>query len=456
MIDRALLYKMLDTLDECIFIADESGTFIYANKAHLAALEETPDTIIGNNALDMQRNKQTNISVFEIVRETASPVMIRQLYVNSSGDTFDTLIRQTPIIENGKLKYSIGVCKQCTKLYTDNDSLHRTATRYPSFIYADPRMREVVVQANRIANLDVNVLLTGETGVGKDVLAEYIHEQSRHRAERMVKINCAAIAENLFDSEMFGYEKGTFTGALSGGKIGLIESANGGSLFLDEINSLPLSAQGKLLYVIENKVIRRVGSSKDTTVHFRLITASNQCLEECVRRQEFRQDLFYRLNIITIRIPPLRERPGDILPLAEYYVQKYNRRYGRKVVLTANFRKELKKHTWPGNVRELKHLIERVVIDGEVPEKMDQYQAPSIDMSVGDGISEKTPLKYAPQPITGTLLTPLSEQLEECEKQILIYALHSGKSNREIAMELKIDPATLSRKITKYKLRFRN
>ena len=227
------------------------------------------------------------------------------------------------------------------------------------------QMKRVLQEVNRIAAYDASVLLTGKSGVGKSMLAKIIHSKSERRNYPFIEINCGAIPENLLESEFFGYEKGSFTGANEKGKVGLIEVAQNGTLFLDEISEMPLNLQVKLLKTIQDKTITRVGGTKEIQVDFRLITASNKNLESLVKKNLFREDLFYRLNVIPIDIPPLKERKDDIIPLILYFTDKFNRKYNMEKSFSVEVMHVLEHQEWPGNIRELENLVERVLLTSD-------------------------------------------------------------------------------------------
>ena len=248
------------------------------------------------------------------------------------------------------------------KKYTIYEYQNSKKDNKQELIYADPLMEQIVSNALKIADLQSSVLLLGESGTGKDVMAHFIHDHSHTYNKNFVAINCASMPESLLESELFGYEKGAFTGAKTTGKMGLIESAHEGTLFLDEINSMPLSLQSKLLRVLESRTITRIGSVKPVEVDFRLIAATNESLEACVARKTFRADLYYRLNVIPMTIPPLRERRKDIRPQIDYFLKKYCDKYGYEKQLSCELYKQLERAEWPGNTRELRNFVERLVI----------------------------------------------------------------------------------------------
>jgi len=235
------------------------------------------------------------------------------------------------------------------------DHLARKSTE--GLVSASMAMREVIATANKVASSDATVLIRGETGTGKERIAQLIHYKSARSHLPMTSVNCASFQETLLESELFGYEKGAFTGAVSS-KAGLVEETDGSTLFLDEIGDMPLSIQAKLLRLLQEKEIRRVGATKSANVDVRVIAATNQNLEEKIHKQTFRQDLFYRLNIIPITVPPLRDRPDDIIPLAGYFLSCY----GSGKTISPEALQLLNRYNWPGNVRELQAVIQRVCI----------------------------------------------------------------------------------------------
>src|SRR5699024_6543855 len=233
------------------------------------------------------------------------------------------------------------------------------------FIALAPNMLKIKQMINRIAQFNTTILITGESGVGKGVITKTIHEQSNRKDQPFIHINCGAIPESLIESELFGYEKGAFTGAQKDGRIGLIEQADKGILFLDEIAEMPLHLQVKLLKVLQERQFYRLGGSEIVKVDIRIIAATNQNLEELVEQGMFREDLYYRLNVVPINIPPLRTRPEDITYLIDYFFKQFNEKYGLSAYLSLEAENALHRYKWPGNVRELENLIERLVIMSE-------------------------------------------------------------------------------------------
>ena len=256
------------------------------------------------------------------------------------------------------------------KVFTlPNPSAHSLTVRAKALVFEDTCSRELLRQIRQIAPSEATVLIVGETGTGKEIVARYVHELSRRVAGPFAAINCGAFSDSLVDAELFGHERGAFTGATSS-KSGWFEAAQGGTLFLDEIGDLPLLLQVKLLRVLQEREVVRLGSRQAIPIDVRLVAATNVDLEAAVRAGRFREDLYFRLNVATLRIPPLRERPGDILPLAEHFLGVYGQRAGLdQVALSGDAVQQLLDHSWPGNVRELENVIHRAVLtcqDGHI------------------------------------------------------------------------------------------
>ena len=299
-------------------------------------------------------------------------------------------------------------------------------------IYRSGVMEKLVKDVERAAAVASVILLQGESGTGKEVFAHYIHENSPYRNGPMIEINCASMPESLLESELFGYTKGAFTGALNTGKEGLIEAADKGTLFLDEINSMPLGLQAKLLRVLESKSITRIGSTKPIDVDFRLIAATNRSLVECVEERIFRADLYYRLNVIPVTIPPLRERKEDIPVLTDFFLDKFCDRYSLQKKFAKRVYRTFEAYSWPGNVRELKNIVERMVI-----------------MSTVSTIT----INEIPQSMFSENGFPAGPEPEMDEKERIRRALEINNGHREkTARYLNISRRTLQYKLKKYGL----
>ena len=326
--------------------------------------------------------------------------------------------------------------------YTELEGLRTRLLDMEGIVVHSRKMRKVVETAIRVATIDTTVLITGETGAGKEVIAKIIHKASPRHGGPFITINCGAIPETLLESEMFGYEDGAFTGAKKGGKIGLLEAANNGTVLLDEIGDLPLLLQVKLLRFIQDRQIFRVGSTKPIKLNVRLLAATNLDLKKMVKENKFREDLYYRLNVIPINLPPLRERIDDIIPLAQSFLTKFCKKYNMEKRFAEDVFDVLEMHAWPGNIRELENIIERALIISEdelVRGRHIQNYLENGDESndiAQDGLSKPLSLK---------------EEKELLEKRIISEAIDSGLSTRQVAKILKVDHSTIVRKLNKYK-----
>lgn len=308
--------------------------------------------------------------------------------------------------------------------------------KWDSFIAESPRMQEILSLISRVARSDTNIMIMGESGTGKDLVARIIHNASGRKNSRFVAISCAALPETLLESELFGYERGAFSGAEKR-KIGRFELAHRGTLFLDEIGDIPISTQVKLLRVLQDFTFERLGGNAPIKVDFRLITATNQDLKEKIAHNTFREDLFYRLNVITIKLPALRDRREDIKPLAEHFVEKFSKKCGYdKKNISKNTLSKLMRYDWPGNVRELENVMERAVV-----------------LSRSDNISEND------IPLEGdtTSASSASESLADVEKEHIASILtQTGGNLSEAADRLGIHRNTLRLKIKRYGIRLKN
>ena len=299
-------------------------------------------------------------------------------------------------------------------------------------------MRNVVQFAERAAMNDSIVLITGESGVGKGVIAKLVHDMSSRGTKPMVSVNCGAIPENLLGSELFGYVAGAFTGASREGKMGLFEVANGGVVFLDEIGELPLNLQPKLLSFLETGELMRVGSTKVKKVDCRIIAATNRNLQEMVREGRFREDLYYRLSVIPINIPPLRERREDIIPLTIKFLKEINEKNGTNKIFSGNVLKMMEQSDWKGNVRELRNTIERYVVLS-----IDQ------EITMDDIPREDTGNALCTAPSAEKLPVCLPEIIQGIEDEYIELAMKKGGSIRKAAKLLDISPTSLFRKVNR-------
>jgi two-component system response regulator AtoC len=353
-------------------------------------------------------------------------------------------------IDNTKLLDAVRKALQLRALATENrylrDELSRRSLPH-HFLTNDPVVQELVSTADKVKDTSVTVLITGESGTGKEVLARHIHYTGGRREGTFVSINCAALSESLLLSELFGHERGAFTGAVER-KRGRFELADGGTLFLDEIGDMSLEVQAKLLRVIEESSFERVGGTKSIAVDTRIIAATNKDLAAAIREGKFRDDLFYRINVVSLHLPPLRERRRDILLLTDHFIQKYSERYTREPVrLSAETRAALEAWSWPGNVRELENTVNQIVLLGEKsflsPGRPGAPRPPAVS---GPG-------KPGDPPAHGPLKETLGAASDLYESRLIAECLARNAGNKSrTARELAITRKTLARKIAKYGL----
>ena len=306
------------------------------------------------------------------------------------------------------------------------------------YVFVSGAMQEILASAVNVAQYDCTTLITGESGVGKEIVADIVHKASDRNQYPLVKISCSTIPAELLESELFGYEKGAFSGASEQGKKGFFELAHNGSIFLDEIGELKTDLQVKILRAIQEKQIYRVGGTCPIMVNIRIIAATNRSLEEMIKQGQFRQDLFYRLNVFPIKIPPLRERKKDIIPLTEHFIRKYNNQFNLKKTIEPMALQYLSEYKWPGNIRELQNLVQRLLINSK-----------EITITLVDTIKELTADHSSPNvPFSGGLKTIL----DQTEYNILKTIRKSHKTTREMAKALGLSQTTLVRKLKKYHL----
>lgn len=361
-----------------IHILDKDGTTLYINKACTRIEGITEDEAKHKNIRQLVEEGVYSESVTLIVLETNAPATIIQTAKNGS----EILVTGTPIYKDGEidkiivnsrditelnaLKKEVQLREEQSRKYQEELELYRREYMQPPLMISkNPGMQKLLKLASAVSDVDSTVLLTGESGVGKGLISRYIHSCSNRSKGPFIKIDCGTIPETLFESEIFGYEKGAFTGAEKTGKIGLLELANGGTVFLDEIGEMPLSMQPKILRAIQDRQIRRVGGEDLRNLDVRIIAATNIDIEKMVEEKLFWEDLYYRLNVVPIHIPPLRERPEDILPLVNGMMETINKKYGWNKKIDVAVIKRMILYPWPGNVRELENLIERLMVSTE-------------------------------------------------------------------------------------------
>lgn len=449
--------RIIDEFCYGIFITDEEGKILYVNKAYLEMAGLKEEEIINKNIYVLIENGTFHNAV--------TPEVIKhKKIINSIGKArngVEMLITGKPIFsDSGKLERVLVTQRNNGQLRAIQKELEISQKKITiaekittkkkqeiehlikqqlntNFIGVSKEMEEVRELINKAAPLDVTVLITGESGVGKEVVANEIFRKSTRNKAPFIKINCAAIPENLLEAELFGYEKGAFTDAKIT-KLGLFELANQGTLLLDEIGDMPLALQVKLLRTIQQKQIIRIGGRKVIDLDVRIIAATNANLKERVKEGKFREDLYYRINIFPINILPLRLRIDDIVKLTEHFLEVYNSKYNKKITLEEEAISMLKQYSWPGNIRELQNVMERIVIISEL------HASVGIE-KIGNLLMIQTDTTISPQDKNG-----LKEIIENIERELIIKALKEFGSTRKAARNLKISQSTVVKKLKKF------
>lgn len=452
--DQEDIEFLLEALRSCFFtedgitMVDENCVTIMSNEAHQKIMGTEASRIVGRRTDELVEDGMFQQSASTLAFESQKQVTITQTIPN--GKTI--LVTATPIFDkNGKITRIINnvrdvpilkqmfdeQLKQETLLQSYKSELTKRTELAGGLIAESSKMRQILRVAERVSGNQSTVIIRGESGVGKGVIARLIHDMSDRESKPMVSINCGAIPASLLESELFGYAAGAFTGANRDGKVGLFEAADGGVVFLDEIGELPLQLQPKLLSFLETGEIMRIGSTKVKKVDCRIIAATNRNLEQMVAEGEFREDLYYRLSVIPIDIPPLRERREDIIPLAIAFLKEENEKNDRKVTMSKELLEAMEQAEWKGNVRQLRNVVERMVI-------LSQHKTLQLsdlpDMSVHEG----TPSGETARP---KLPVSLPDVVSRVEDDYIDMAMEEGGSVRKAADLLGIPPTTLFRKI---------
>ena len=374
-LDRDLLIRILDNTFMNIFVTDAGGNVVFMNESSARMYDMPRSELLGINVQEMVEKGLLSRSQTLSVMATGKANIgysITSTGKNLSGISvpiFDEEGKLADIItsssEKGSLDHFVEEIEKERKRaenYKSAIGYFMGKDRNKALIFESEKMRALITKLAPVILTDSTVVIYGESGTGKDVIANYIHANSNRSTEPFIPVNCGAIPHELIEAEFFGYAQGAFTGASKGGKAGLLEISDKGTLFLDEIGDLPLSMQGKLLRVLEDKITRRIGSDRMTEVNVRILAATNKNLKEMVEERTFREDLFYRLNVMSVTLPPLRERMDDIIPLAEAFLDLYNEKYNLNKKLSIEIKNSLVHYPWQGNIRELKNVVERLSI----------------------------------------------------------------------------------------------
>jgi transcriptional regulator with PAS, ATPase and Fis domain len=447
--DNIFLASVLECIHDAVIVINTEGTVVYINPGYERELSTRSHRLVGRKMQEMEPN-----SVTLKVLKTGKAVIGQMSRIESLG--IDIVVNSTPIFKHGVLIGAVTIFKNITDVMRlgrevlkvddiDQDMVKKkTAEGFKKIIGQNRVFREMLSKAKKASLSDINILLLGETGTGKDLIARAIHDSSKRKSGHFIEINCAAIPEHLLESELFGYEEGAFTGARKGGKVGKFELAQGGTLFLDEIGDMSIGLQAKLLLFLQEKSFERVGGTRKIRADVRILAATNQNLEMRMREGKFRPDLYFRLNVFSLRIPPLRERKDDIPLLSIHFLQKFSQKEVRDVKLSFSALKALTQYHWPGNIRELRNIIETAVVlsDKEFIEKEDLPEYLLSFLPVSDKLSNSLDILN------------FDDRVSIFEKELISNALERAKNNRSKAIDmLGISRSSFYQKLEKYKIK---
>ena len=457
-------------LADDMMVSDGNGIILRVSETYEKNFGFAHDSIVGKSAFDLEADGTFTPCITAEVIRRRKKISATQTINHTHKNVMTVGI---PLFDaNGELKYA--VCFNTVSMEQINsiqrnyrrmqDSLQhysqeiaelRTRATSTNLLFKSAPMQRLWTLMQNTANTRANILITGETGVGKSAIAKAIHKMSNRANGPFIEVNCAVLHENLIESELFGYEKGAFTGASSSGKIGKIELANHGTLFLDEIGELPLEMQAKLLRVIQDGEFYKVGGTSPIKTNVRIISATNRDLEKFVEEGKFRRDLYYRLNVVPIRIPNLSDRVDDIPALVNHFLKKYGKKFGIARGIADSAMEYLQQLSWPGNIRELENSVQRLIISakGEDISLMDVMHETHGDLFEGSSFGaeeEESAGQDSSYPIDSEL--SLQEAVDEYEKGLIKYACEKYGSTRKAAKAIGISQTQLVRKKKKYNL----
>ncbi len=431
--NRELLFEILDNIHDVVLVIDSDTTIVYANDAYARILGVPVAKVLGRR-LDIIEPNSATINVLRTGKGSRGGDYLDSLKIDVVGSSF-------PLYNGKNIIGAVSIFKNITEVVELNRELQQTKgvadylkeqleqwqnlpKSFKEYVGQNSRLKETLVLAAKVARTDSTVLILGESGVGKEVLARAVHNCSRRKDKPMIKVNCAAIPEDLIESELFGYEDGAFTGAKKGGKLGRFELAHSGTIFLDEIGDMSLTMQAKLLRVLQEKEFERVGGTKTVKVNIRVIAATNRDLVSMIEKGSFRRDLYYRLNIVPLNLTPLRERKDDILELSKTFLRKFSQEVGHELILSPHVVRFLQAYDWPGNIRELQSVLEHAsIVCSGISIEIHHFPAHIIPAADDDNsrIKEKP---YDVKEIVGRM-----------EKELILSALASYNNNRTQAMK---------------------
>ncbi|MGG3479958.1 sigma 54-interacting transcriptional regulator [Peribacillus frigoritolerans] len=458
-IEPEYLFKIMNFMNKPIYITDKNGMILFVSDMSCKLIGKNKEELIGKNVSQLEKEGFFKPSVAKIVLDKKQNVSV----IQQGGEGTGVITGHLILDKNDEPKYAVtlgydipdfvGYSSQIK--IEELDSAFRyylqelqklkaklVRTKEVPFFIGQSRVYDMLKETiEKVACVETTVLITGETGVGKTLIAERIHHLSDRKDRPFIHLNCAAIPELLLESELFGYQKGAFTGANANGKTGLVKLAEKGTLFLDEIGELSHSLQPKLLQLLQNKTYLPIGASQTVKADIRIIVATNCNLEDMVKEGKFRADLYYRLHILPIRVPSLRERKEDIFCLLQYNLEKFNYLHNHKRVLSTKVVEVLQNYHWPGNVRELENMIEQLVIMA----KENEVAIQDLPKRLLDSVCEEVSLSL-------NAGNSLHEVLESVEKKMITQAFHHHKTTRDAAKALGVTQSLFMRRLAKYEI----
>lgn len=462
---------VVDHLDENVMITDSDQTILYVNPSFEHSFNISRHELIGSSLSSLVASGRyfTNPIVSEVIRDKRRIMRLAFLPNNER----PSIAVGFPIFDvEGKILYVVSTDRSLSSFSDLRDhfnsfvsslrSIHQMGSAVKVYdsakmiagedpmIGSSPQMKQIQYLVEKVSDTDAPVLITGESGTGKELVANAIYNSSKRKNKPFIKVNCSSIPATLIESELFGYEKGAFSGASTSGKKGLFEAANEGTILLDEIGDMPLEAQAKLLRVLQNNEVTRVGGTRPIKLNIRVIASTNSDLKAKIQEGTFRKDLYYRLHIIPISIPPLRERQDDIALLCDHFIRMFSEQYHRSFSMTDENLELLTSYSWPGNIRELRNIMEYLVVCCS--------DFPYVDNSLLKGILdiEEDPEDLSPVSVSDTNETAgeltLGEAVAKCERDLLKSTMQKVSSMKEASLLLGVDTSTISRKLKQYGL----
>ncbi|HDA6214748.1 TPA: sigma 54-interacting transcriptional regulator, partial [Clostridioides difficile] len=470
-LDLEFYQKILEASHDEICVSDDKGIIIYCNKAFEENYGLKKEDILGKNVSFLEDSGYSTKSPIPIVLKTKTKFSLEQ--DTQTGKKL--IITATPIFdENGNLEFTVENCrditelnniknkledtkKQVKKYKSEVETLYRTALRIEDTVIMDGIvMRPIINTVNHVSKTDVSVLLLGESGTGKSSLARYIHHNSNRSNGPFITINCATISPQLLESELFGYTSGAFTGASTKGKVGLVELANGGTLFLDEIGDIPQNLQAKFLQLIQDRTFTPVGSLKNKKVDIRIISATNADLVSKVKEKKFREDLYYRLNVIEIKLPPLRERRDNLVEIIKYYFNRYSSDFNLNKTISKEAMDAIANYRFPGNIRELQNIIQKILLtctDNHITiDDLPNILTKNIHITNNGNkthISQINKVIISDSKSTNYKNKNFDTLIKEYEKNIILDAYEKFGSSYKVAKHLEISQSKANRLIRK-------